>query len=346
MRLELYSALLTPIYSVGEPSTQMTLNTFHFAGAYVMRMSETEFDDNFTGHGAANVTLGIPRLREIVMTASTKPKTPSMTMSVHEGVAVEDIDAFCKRASRLSLSQVVDKVTVTERLVVLGASRTKRFTIDIEFFPKEEYREEYDVEPAEILSAFGTKFPLIFKREIQNELKRLDADLKGQIAQLGKGKAVKNPAGGREDEEGGEDEEPPQRGNDDESEVGDGDAGDAKRARQTKEQTSYESDESEAEGAEDYDDAAIEAAYREEGDSDANEDSAEGAVPKTDALIAQAEEVEKLFMGNFSAARSFSFHDSGCTIDLQVRPSFLLTPMMLRAELISIPICAVWARHA
>jgi DNA-directed RNA polymerase I subunit RPA1 len=39
--------------SVGEPSTQMTLNTFHLAG-----------------HGAKNVTLGIPRLREILMTAS------------------------------------------------------------------------------------------------------------------------------------------------------------------------------------------------------------------------------------------------------------------------------------
>ena len=37
--------------SVGEPSTQMTLNTFHLAG-----------------HGGANVTLGIPRLRELLMT--------------------------------------------------------------------------------------------------------------------------------------------------------------------------------------------------------------------------------------------------------------------------------------
>ena len=36
--------------SVGEPSTQMTLNTFHFAG-----------------RGEMNVTLGIPRLREILM---------------------------------------------------------------------------------------------------------------------------------------------------------------------------------------------------------------------------------------------------------------------------------------
>ena len=36
--------------SVGEPSTQMTLNTFHFAG-----------------RGEMNITLGIPRLREILM---------------------------------------------------------------------------------------------------------------------------------------------------------------------------------------------------------------------------------------------------------------------------------------
>lgn len=47
--------------SVGEPSTQMTLNTFHFAG-----------------RGEMNVTLGIPRLREILMVASSNIKTPTM----------------------------------------------------------------------------------------------------------------------------------------------------------------------------------------------------------------------------------------------------------------------------
>lgn len=48
--------------SIGEPSTQMTLNTFHLAGV-----------------GGRNVTLGIPRLREIVMVASKKIKTPSIS---------------------------------------------------------------------------------------------------------------------------------------------------------------------------------------------------------------------------------------------------------------------------
>jgi len=43
----------------------MTLNTFHFAG-----------------HQAMNVTLGIPRLREILMTASVDIKTPIMEVPV------------------------------------------------------------------------------------------------------------------------------------------------------------------------------------------------------------------------------------------------------------------------
>lgn len=51
--------------SIGEPSTQMTLNTFHFAG-----------------RGEMNVTLGIPRLVEILMVASDRIKTPSMEVPI------------------------------------------------------------------------------------------------------------------------------------------------------------------------------------------------------------------------------------------------------------------------
>jgi len=45
----------------------MTLNTFHLAG-----------------HGGVNLTLGIPRLREILMTASDKIKTPVMIINFTE----------------------------------------------------------------------------------------------------------------------------------------------------------------------------------------------------------------------------------------------------------------------
>jgi len=48
--------------SIGEPATQMTLNTFHFAGV-----------------SAKNVTLGVPRLKEIINGAKNV-KTPSVTV--------------------------------------------------------------------------------------------------------------------------------------------------------------------------------------------------------------------------------------------------------------------------
>jgi DNA-directed RNA polymerase II subunit RPB1 len=48
--------------SIGEPATQMTLNTFHYAGV-----------------SSKNVTLGVPRLKEIINVA-TKIKTPSLTV--------------------------------------------------------------------------------------------------------------------------------------------------------------------------------------------------------------------------------------------------------------------------
>ena len=48
--------------SIGEPATQMTLNTFHF-----------------TGIAAKNVTLGVPRLKEI-LNCATNLKTPAMTV--------------------------------------------------------------------------------------------------------------------------------------------------------------------------------------------------------------------------------------------------------------------------
>ncbi|OMH83513.1 DNA-directed RNA polymerase II subunit RPB1 [Zancudomyces culisetae] len=55
--------------SIGEPATQMTLNTFHFAGV-----------------SSKNVTLGVPRLKEVINVA-TNIKTPSLTIFLDEDYA-------------------------------------------------------------------------------------------------------------------------------------------------------------------------------------------------------------------------------------------------------------------
>lgn len=287
---------------VGEPSTQMTLNTFHFAG-----------------HGAANVTLGIPRLREIVMTASQKPKTPSMTMKVRPDITAEDITLFCKRASRVTLAQIVENVEVKEQLRVEGETRRTQFTIEIKFFPKVEYQAEYDVEPSEILAVFATKFPLTLKREMQNEMKKLDADLKSQIAELGKGKKAKSREGDDGNDGDDDDEAPTKRKDDDEeSEAGDGGADDEKRARQKKQQATYESDDSDVEDAEAFNDEDIEAAYAPETEA-MKLDAKPAKKDRAQSLKALISRMSDLFQGHLPHATSFEFDESRCVFQLEFR---------------------------
>eukprot|EP00257_Ricinus_communis_P020216 XP_015579396.1 DNA-directed RNA polymerase I subunit 1 [Ricinus communis] len=82
--------------SVGEPSTQMTLNTFHLAG-----------------RGEMNVTLGIPRLQEILMTASIDIKTPIMTCPLQEGRTNEDADHLADKLRKVTVADIVESMEVS-----------------------------------------------------------------------------------------------------------------------------------------------------------------------------------------------------------------------------------------
>ena len=75
--------------SIGEPSTQMTLNTFHFAG-----------------YGEMNVTLGIPRLREILMTSKESIKTPTMDIPVLPSVSFKEAEQLQKQMTKVTLDMV------------------------------------------------------------------------------------------------------------------------------------------------------------------------------------------------------------------------------------------------
>lgn len=127
--------------SIGEPSTQMTLNTFHFAG-----------------HGAANVTLGIPRMREIIMTASAAIKTPQMTLPILGDVSDEMADSFCKSVGKVLLSQFLDKVLVTEITGVRDGQSVRYYRIKLCFFSRKEYEEEYDISQEHLQDTIATKF--------------------------------------------------------------------------------------------------------------------------------------------------------------------------------------------
>lgn len=236
-----------------------------------------------------------------------------MNMDVVPGVSGADITTFCKRASKLVLSQIVDKVTVKERLTVQGDARRTEFFVDLSFYPEEEYVEEYDVNVVEILAVFGTRFPLTLKREIQLEMKKLDADLRSQITQLGKGKASKERIVGENDADEGE--ESVEKAADAESEQGDADADDAKRARQRKEQASYESDE---ENEDEFDDAAIEAMYASEREDEADAKEASDKTPGPASLHEQVKDIAETFVENFHQASNFKFSELACSFKLEV----------------------------
>ena len=141
--------------SIGEPSTQMTLNTFHLAG-----------------HSAKNVTLGIPRLREIVMTASNNISTPTMTLHLNPEVTQQVGEQFAKGITKLTLAEVVDKVTIRENVGKgIGYDVAKIFDIRLELYPAVEYQETYAIETIDVLRTLEYRFIPQLIKEIRKELK-------------------------------------------------------------------------------------------------------------------------------------------------------------------------------
>ncbi|KAK6188065.1 hypothetical protein SNE40_004329 [Patella caerulea] len=124
--------------SIGEPSTQMTLNTFHFAG-----------------RGEMNMTLGIPRLREILMTASENIQTPAMNIPVHNTpqarVAAKNLQ---KNLSKVRLSEVLKEIQIKEEMSIEGQTmynRYRKYHIKYQFLPRACYKDNLCIKPSSIL---------------------------------------------------------------------------------------------------------------------------------------------------------------------------------------------------
>lgn len=79
----------------------MTLNTFHLAG-----------------HGAGNMTLGIPRLKEILMTTPYNIKTPIMKLYFRKdcGLSLDDLQKFTNKFQKIRMSEIVKKIQVFQNI--------------------------------------------------------------------------------------------------------------------------------------------------------------------------------------------------------------------------------------
>nr|AAC99959.1 DNA-directed RNA polymerase I, largest subunit [Homo sapiens] len=225
--------------SIGEPSTQMTLNTFHFAG-----------------RGEMNVTLGIPRLREILMVASANIKTPMMSVPVlNTKKALKRVKSLKKQLTRVCLGEVLQKIDVQESFCMEEKqNKFQVYQLRFQFLPHAYYQQEKCLRPEDILRFMETRFFKLLMESIKKKNNKASAfrnvntrratqrDL-DNAGELGRS---------RGEQEGDEEEE----GHivDAEAEEGDADASDAKRKEKQEEEVDYESEEEEEREGEENDD--------------------------------------------------------------------------------------------
>ncbi|KAK8236737.1 DNA-directed RNA polymerase-like protein I subunit [Phyllosticta capitalensis] len=291
--------------SVGEPSTQMTLNTFHLAG-----------------HSAKNVTLGIPRLREIVMTASAKIGTPSMTLYLNPELSKEHGERFAKGISRLSLAEIIDEVTVNEMVGKgIGYQTAKIYKICLNLFPSEEYCKEYAIDVKDVEKTIERKFLPRLQKIIRAELKKkgeektLKAAAKTDaLPDIGQSAGVIEQQQARPDEGGKRKDD-----DDDDDDDDDGDATNSKQRANRSENASYEKPDDAEEAiakqarqrdATPEDDDALPNRSRsvsESGDDSESDSEDEGAKKKTSK--AAAAERESRIKERVQDVASFKFDD-------------------------------------
>ncbi|PRD28267.1 UNVERIFIED_CONTAM: RpI1 [Trichonephila clavipes] len=112
----------------------MTLNTFHFAGK-----------------GEMNVTLGIPRIREILMTASPNIATPTMDLPFLDLPGIkEKAEKLKQKISPICMKDILDEVHVKEYLSV-SVTRSRNYVIKMIFLKHSEYKNHANTTPTKIL---------------------------------------------------------------------------------------------------------------------------------------------------------------------------------------------------
>lgn len=224
--------------SIGEPSTQMTLNTFHFAG-----------------RGEMNVTLGIPRLREILMTASPNISTPSMDIPVRRDLPTGDVhnlaDQVRIQLTSVTLADVLEHVDIEDTYEVTPARCAHLYRIRFKFLRRHYFKHKYSVTASQILEYFANKFIPALGKSLRRKIaiqNRTNTLFEGNLS-----KAIRADEGPDDDDETetmearsallnriGEEES-----DDSDDDNGDGDADDLKNRGVRNQELTYEEPEDE-----------------------------------------------------------------------------------------------------
>src|SRR3972149_2619827 len=116
MQLEPGEAIgIVSAQSIGEPGTQMTMRTFHFVGV-----------------SALNVTLGLPRIIEI-LDVRKEPKTPSMLIALKSSHnrSREAAESVANKITEIEVAKVVKEINLDlanqEIILVLDSEEGRRY---------------------------------------------------------------------------------------------------------------------------------------------------------------------------------------------------------------------------
>ena len=141
--------------ALGEPLTQMTLNTFHFAGKDEL-----------------NVTLGVPRMIEILRTGSKEISTPIMEVPFHPHVSKEQAERLRLALSEVPLSKVLSSLRVKSRLAVMNEKLQRVVKIRLSFLPRKQFKHLFAVTSPDILNFVEKYFFLNIVKEIFKSFKQ------------------------------------------------------------------------------------------------------------------------------------------------------------------------------
>jgi DNA-directed RNA polymerase I subunit RPA1 len=145
--------------SVGEPSTQMTLNTFHLAG-----------------HGGVNMTLGIPRLREILMTSENNIKTPIMVVPFFS-TDKEFVKIFARSFEKYNLVDIVKEIGIKRNIVIANGVKARQYSIDIQLEDLKQIKDYFRVDSKTVKKILKLNFIPFLAGKISKLVKQKHKDI-------------------------------------------------------------------------------------------------------------------------------------------------------------------------
>jgi DNA-directed RNA polymerase I subunit RPA1 len=133
----------------------------------------------------ANVTLGIPRLREIIMTASRELKTPTMSVPLKDDVTEKEGIRLTRMFTKLTLNELIGAhhgVTVRETLLRdEGGTWERAYFVSIKLHKAERIKTAFGLTLEDIARVVGSTFIPALKFQMKLELRRSKSDYTGDI---------------------------------------------------------------------------------------------------------------------------------------------------------------------